>query len=66
VPGEDAAQVIVVVRANDREYGLRVDEVDELAEIVVKPLSGLARKVPVFQGATVLGDGDVAFAPEHA
>lgn len=60
VPGEAAAQVIVVVRANDREYGLRVDEVDELAEIVVKPLSGLARKVPVFQGATVLGDGDVA------
>ncbi len=53
-------QVLVVLRANDREFGLAVDAVDETQEIVVKPLSRLLHRIPILAGTTILGDGKVA------
>ena len=51
---------IVVLRADDRSFGLVVDEVNETTEIVVKPLGKQLKGIPVFAGATVMGDGRVA------
>ncbi|HWY87629.1 MAG TPA: chemotaxis protein CheA, partial [Gemmataceae bacterium] len=51
---------IVVVQADDRQFGLVVDGVRDTAEIVVKPLGKQLKSIPVFAGATILGDGKVA------
>lgn len=51
---------IVVLRADDREFGLVVDEISDTAEIVVKPLDRVLKQVSAFAGATIMGDGRVA------
>jgi two-component system, chemotaxis family, sensor kinase CheA len=51
---------IVVLRADDRQFGLIVEGVSDSAEIVVKPLGSHFKGCPTFAGATILGDGRVA------
>ncbi|MEZ6031855.1 MAG: chemotaxis protein CheW [Planctomycetaceae bacterium] len=51
---------IVVLRANDRQYGLVVDKVNDSAEIVVKPLSRQLKGLSEYAGTTIMGDGTVA------
>src|SRR5262249_10732393 len=51
---------IVVVQADDYPFGLVVDDVRDTEEIVVKPLQKPLKGVPVFAGATIMGDGRVA------
>jgi two-component system chemotaxis sensor kinase CheA len=50
----------VIVRGDGRRFGLVVDEVLDLQEIVVKPLPRWFREPGVFAGLTILGDGSVA------
>jgi len=58
--GADTAVNIVVVQADGRQFGVIVDRVSDTQEIVVKPLGRHLKSVPVFAGATILGDGQVA------
>jgi len=51
---------IVVLRADDRQFGLVVDRINDTEEIVVKPLSTQLKGVSVYSGATIMGDGKVA------
>ncbi|HLN26730.1 MAG TPA: chemotaxis protein CheA [Gemmataceae bacterium] len=51
---------IVVLRADDRQFGLVVEGINDTEEIVVKPLGKLLKGIPVFAGATIMGDGRVA------
>ncbi|HLK10312.1 MAG TPA: chemotaxis protein CheW [Candidatus Binatia bacterium] len=51
---------VVVLEAAGRRFGLIVDGVLDPEEIVVKPLGRPLRAVPVFAGATIMGDGRVA------
>lgn len=51
---------IVVLQADDRQFGLVVDAISDTEEIVVKPLSKQLKGIPVYAGATILGDGKVA------
>ncbi|MCB0334217.1 MAG: chemotaxis protein CheA, partial [Bdellovibrionales bacterium] len=51
---------VVVVRADEKEFGLVVDVVHDTEEIVVKPLGRQLKNIEVFAGATILGDGKVA------
>jgi two-component system chemotaxis sensor kinase CheA len=65
LPGERAVQIagavnIVVLQADDRQFGLVVDEVNDTEEIVVKPLSKQVKGINAFAGATIMGDGRVA------
>jgi len=57
-----AAQVvnIVVLKADDRQFGLVVDEINDTEEIVVKPLGKQLKGLACFAGATIMGDGEVA------
>jgi two-component system chemotaxis sensor kinase CheA len=57
---EDRIINIVVLRANDRQYGLVVDKVNDTAEIVVKPLSRQLKGIAEYAGTTIMGDGSVA------
>ncbi len=56
----DSLRNIVVVRADDRQFGLVVDDVNDTEEIVVKPLDKQIKDVTVYAGTTILGDGKVA------
>jgi two-component system, chemotaxis family, sensor kinase CheA len=51
---------IVVLRAEDRQFGLVVNGINDTEEIVVKPLSSQLKGVNVYSGATIMGDGKVA------
>jgi two-component system chemotaxis sensor kinase CheA len=51
---------IVVLQADDRQFGLVVQAVHDTEEIVVKPLGKHLKGTPVFAGATIMGDGRVA------
>lgn len=51
---------IVVLQADDRQFGLIVDDIHDTEEIVVKPLQKQLKGVSAFAGATIMGDGRVA------
>jgi two-component system chemotaxis sensor kinase CheA len=51
---------IVVLQADDRHFGLVVDEINDTEEIVVKPLGKELKGIGCFAGATIMGDGQVA------
>ncbi len=57
---QDEAVNIVVVQADGRPFGLVVDAVNDTEEIVVKPLGKQLQGLPVYAGATILGDGRVS------
>jgi two-component system chemotaxis sensor kinase CheA len=57
--GRDLAN-IVVLQADDRQFGLVVDQVNDTEEIVVKPLGKQLKGITSFAGATIMGDGRVA------
>ncbi len=51
---------IVVLQAGQHQFGLVVDQINDTQEIVVKPLDKVLQDIPVFAGATIMGDGRVA------
>jgi two-component system chemotaxis sensor kinase CheA len=55
-----SATHIAVLQADDRQFGLVVDDISDTEEIVVKPLGSLLRHLDVYAGATIMGDGEVA------
>ncbi len=55
-----SAENIVVLQADDRQFGLVVDEINDTEEIVVKPLGKQLKGLACFAGATIMGDGQVA------
>ncbi len=62
--GAEAAQSeitnIVVLKADDHQFGLIVDTIEDTEEIVVKPLGRQVKDVKLFSGATIMGDGRIA------
>ena len=57
--GDEIAN-IVVLQADEHQFGLVVDEINDTEEIVVKPLSKQLKGIGCFAGATIMGDGRVA------
>jgi two-component system chemotaxis sensor kinase CheA len=51
---------MVVLQAEDRQFGLVVDGINDTQEIVVKPLGKQLKGLAVYAGATIMGDGRVA------
>lgn len=51
---------IVVLQADDRQFGVVVDSIQDTEEIVVKPLRKELKNISQFAGATIMGDGQVA------
>jgi two-component system chemotaxis sensor kinase CheA len=56
----DGAVNIVVLQADDRQFGLAVDQINDTEEIVVKPLRKQLKTVKTFAGSSIMGDGKVA------
>jgi two-component system chemotaxis sensor kinase CheA len=51
---------MVVLQAEDRQFGLVVDGISDTQEIVVKPLGKQLKGMTLYAGATIMGDGHVA------
>jgi two-component system, chemotaxis family, sensor kinase CheA len=51
---------IVVLHADDRQFGMVVEGISDTEEIVVKPLSKQLKGIAAFSGATIMGDGKLA------
>jgi len=60
VRAEEGVINIVVLQADDRQFGLVVDAIHDTEEIVVKPLQKQLKGISAFSGATIMGDGKVA------
>lgn len=58
--GARGGETIVVLQAEERLFGLVVDDVLDSEEIVVKPLGQQLSRIPVYAGATIMGDGRAA------
>ncbi len=56
---ESRGGFIVVLQAEQHRFGLVVDDVLDTQEIVVKPLGRHLKGLPMYAGATILGDGSV-------
>ncbi len=56
----DEAINIVVLQAEDRQFGLVVDAITDTQEIVVKPLDHHLKSLATFAGATIMGNGSVS------
>jgi two-component system chemotaxis sensor kinase CheA len=56
----DGAVNIVVLQADERQFGLVVDQINDTEEIVVKPLRKQLKSVKIFAGSSIMGDGRVA------
>lgn len=59
-PADPGTTYVVVLRADGGQYGLVVDDILDTEEIVVKPLGAQLRGIPLYAGATIMGDGAVA------
>jgi two-component system chemotaxis sensor kinase CheA len=59
-PQRAEAVSMVVLQAEDRQFGLVVDGINDTQEIVVKPLGKQLKGLTVYAGATIMGDGKVA------
>ena len=59
-------EYILVLKLPGRRFGLIVDEVRGTEEIVVKPLHPTIKRVGIFTGATIMGDGQVALIADVA
>ncbi|WP_069388089.1 chemotaxis protein CheA, partial [Cellulosimicrobium cellulans] len=57
---EDEGRVIAVVEADEQRFGVIVDRVLNMEEIVVKAIASRLKQIGMYSGATVLGDGGVA------
>lgn len=51
---------LVIVQVDNYRFGLVVDTIEDIQDIVVKPLGRQLKTLSLFAGATVLGDGTVA------
>ncbi len=51
---------MVVLQAEERQFGLVVDGINDTQEIVVKPLGMQLKGLASYAGATIMGDGRIA------
>ncbi|MCW2316241.1 two-component system chemotaxis sensor kinase CheA [Rhodoblastus acidophilus] len=56
---EEAEQLAVIMRVGAHAFGITVDAVVDVQEIVVKPMGGSLSHLSSFSGHTILGDGSV-------
>jgi two-component system chemotaxis sensor kinase CheA len=52
-------ELVVILRIGSDTFGVRVDGVVDVQEIVVKPLNASLAHLKIFTGQTILGDGSV-------
>jgi two-component system chemotaxis sensor kinase CheA len=61
-PKENDANIlnVAILQTEAALFGLVVDTIEDSTDIVIKPLTQVAKNLGFYSGATVLGDGDIA------
>jgi two-component system chemotaxis sensor kinase CheA len=59
VANEDDALAVLIVRIEQDELGIIVDDCRETVDIILKPLEGFLGTLPGYAGTALLGDGSV-------
>ena len=59
LPTAGMDRVIAILRAGEIIFGIEVDAVDDVQEIVVKPVGATLAALRIYGGHTILGDGAV-------
>ncbi|MBE9205340.1 chemotaxis protein CheA [Nostoc sp. LEGE 06077] len=65
-PIEPSPLNLIVIQADNYQFGLVVDAVEDIQDIVVKPLGKQLKALSLFTGATIMGDGQVALIIDAA
>lgn len=62
LPDEASKEVlnIIILTTGKKSFGLIVDVLHDIQEIVVKSLDDFFKTIPIFSGATIMGDGSVS------
>ncbi|HEX4923857.1 MAG TPA: chemotaxis protein CheW, partial [Bdellovibrionales bacterium] len=63
---EESSFSIVVIKVGEMQFGLVVDEIFDMQEIVVKPVGRLLRDADLYAGTTILGNGQVILILDSA
>lgn len=63
---DDRDTLVVIMRVGSQTIGVIVDDVADVQEIVVKPLSATIAHLSIFTGHTILGDGSVVLIIDPA
>jgi len=59
-PLKNSAELnMVVLQTDDTQFGLIVDKIHNTQEIVVKTLEKQLKSIKIFNGATIMGDGEI-------
>ncbi|MBF0408897.1 MAG: hybrid sensor histidine kinase/response regulator [Candidatus Riflebacteria bacterium] len=58
--GLSASMVFAVIKSAQARYGLIVDEIIGVEEVVVRNIHQILKKCQIYSGATIMGDGQVA------
>ncbi len=59
VANDDNELAVVVVRVEQEEMGIIVDDCRKTVDIILKPMEGLMASIPGYAGSALLGDGSV-------
>ncbi len=58
-PADDSERLVIVTRLGTSNFAIAVDQLADVQEIVIKPLSSPLSHLNIFAGNTILGDGSV-------
>lgn len=56
---QNNSSLVVICEAGGHNFGLIVDKIFDMEEIVLKPVSGILKSMRLYSGNTMLGNGDV-------
>jgi two-component system chemotaxis sensor kinase CheA len=65
-PVKDEDAFVVVLRVGGVRYGILVETIADVQEVVIEPLVGALARIGLFSGQTILGDGDVVLILDPA
>lgn len=60
-PRDLASMLVIVMKYDQKNYGIAVDSIVGKQEIVIKSLSEALDRLKVFSGGTIFGDGSIGF-----
>jgi len=56
----DRSLSLIILRAHERNFALVVERIEDVQEVVVKPLGRMLRGLPCYASTTILDDGQVS------
>lgn len=60
----DDGKYVLICSASNAVFGIITDYIDDIEEIVLKPVSGALKKIDKYSGSSVLGNGEVILVIE--